>query len=134
MTRELYDYIVEQRLSSTCGGLAENVKRKYITLIYRVQGLPKATEYHLLEYKLRMNEYLDAFEQSYQAYLKTPSFRQSPVLKPFSAPNDENGYNDTSITNDMINDVYAEFVIKTREADSAKYARTLTGREINFCS
>lgn len=69
-----------------------------------------------------MNEYLDAFKQSFQAYSKSPSFRQSPVLKPFSALNDENGYNNASITNDMINDVYAEFVSKTREADSTRYA------------
>ncbi|THH23181.1 hypothetical protein EUX98_g7992 [Antrodiella citrinella] len=115
VTRELLDFIVEQRISSTCGGLEENVK-----------------QYHLLEYKKRMANYLSAIKQAISTQEKRPSVTGGPTLKVFSAPFDKLGYNDSSITHDLINTVYAEFSTRTVENDSSRYLRTLTARSLSM--
>jgi hypothetical protein len=91
--------------------------------------LTSITEMHLLEYRRRYLEYLQAFE----ARRETPF---SPaVLKPFSAPRNERGhskssplgYDDKSISDEMITEVFVEFSARTRQAESEQYLRTLTG-------
>ena len=78
---------------------------------------------HLLEYHLRRSEYLHAFEGQMTAM---PLFR--PTLQAYSDPIDSEGYADTSITDDMISDVYLEFSHRTREAESTNYLQTLSGK------
>lgn len=47
-----------------------------------------------------------------------------PSIEPFSPPT-EAGYNDTSITDDMIRDVYMAFIERTRSEESDEYLRNL---------
>lgn len=49
------------------------------------------------------------------------------VLQSFSAPNDPAGYNDKSITDDLISDVFLQFSNRTRLEECSKYLRTLSG-------
>ncbi|KAJ3550924.1 hypothetical protein NM688_g4971 [Phlebia brevispora] len=47
-------------------------------------------------------------------------------LIPFSASDDKTGYDDHSITHDLISDVYAEFSTRTRQNESHAYLKTLS--------
>ena len=53
-------------------------------------------------------------------------FETAPV-EPFSAPYDAGGYADTSISHDMVTDVFLEFSSRTRKNESEKYLRSITG-------
>jgi hypothetical protein len=79
-------------------------------------------ELHLLQYKKRMLEYLQVFGRKWVSPL-----RAQPLHK-FSGPYDTNGYAATSVTDDGITDVFLEFSERTRQKESEKYLRTLTGR------
>ncbi|KAK7055962.1 hypothetical protein R3P38DRAFT_3170627 [Favolaschia claudopus] len=105
VTRELFDFIVELRPSTTAGGLEENIK-----------------QFHLLEYNKRHLAYLNSY--------KSRSFKN--LLEPFSAPDDRSGYNDKCISNDMISDIFREFTKRTREVECSKYLRTLTAICMNL--
>jgi hypothetical protein len=130
LTRDLFDLIIEIRPSHSSAGLAENIKRTYqCTHLALTTRLTSATEMHLLEYRRRFLEYLQAFE----ARRETPF---SPaILKPFSVPQNERahskssplGYDDKSISDEMITEVFVEFSARTRQAESEQYLRTLTG-------
>ena len=66
----------------------------------------------------------------YLLYFK--SGRQNPMIKrnsvrPFSSPLDEGGYGDSYITNDLITDLYLDFIAKGRKSESIEYAQTRTG-------
>jgi hypothetical protein len=76
-------------------------------------------EYH--KYSL---EYLQAYKKAYAASGSLNSFVQSSII-PFSSP-DEAGYNNTSITNDLIRDVYMAFIDGTRSKESGEYLCSLT--------
>ncbi|KAK6984837.1 hypothetical protein R3P38DRAFT_2575379, partial [Favolaschia claudopus] len=113
LTRELFDLIVELRPSTTSGKLAENIK-----------------QLHLLEYKQRELEYLEAFRTRF-----IPSFNFGPAANPlqeFSAPHDTSGYNDESITDDLITDIFIEFSDRTRAVECSRYLRTLKAICINL--
>ncbi|KAK6969492.1 hypothetical protein R3P38DRAFT_3500892 [Favolaschia claudopus] len=113
LTRELFDLIVELRPSTTSGKLAENIK-----------------QLHLLEYKQRELEYLEAFRTR---FIPTLNFGATAIpLQEFSAPHDTSGYNDESITDDLITDTFIEFTDRTRAAECSKYLRTLTAICINL--
>lgn len=51
-------------------------------------------------------------------------------LLPFSESGDEAGYDDHPISNDVINEIYAEFSQRTRHEESDKYLWTLTGTSV----
>lgn len=70
-----------------------------------------------------MLEYLDAMEAHYEM----TSLMKPPMLEPFSAPNDVNGYNGKIISHDMISEIYLEFVSHSRERESSDFLRTLKG-------
>ena len=55
---------------------------------------------------------------------------QPVSLQEFSTHDDPNRYDDNCITNDMISDVYVEFVNKTRQHKSTSYCKTRTGRSL----
>jgi hypothetical protein len=55
---------------------------------------------------------------------------QPVSLQKFSSHDDPNGYDDKWITNDMITDVYVEFVNKTRQRESTSYCKTRTGQSL----
>jgi hypothetical protein len=40
---------------------------------------------------------------------------------------DEDGYGDSPITNDLITDIYLEFIMKTRQEESVEYCKTREG-------
>jgi len=51
------------------------------------------------------------------------------VLQQFSAPDSTTGYNNKSISDDTITDVYLEFCKQTHQEESSEYLRTITGEE-----
>lgn len=80
------------------------------------------TELHLLEFFLQVKEYLHFFD------LRTKQVSVvSPLLYPFSEPNDPAGYGDRVISDDLITDIYLEFCEHERNPESSQYSRTLTG-------
>ncbi|CAA7261854.1 unnamed protein product [Cyclocybe aegerita] len=79
---------------------------------------------HLLEYYERKLEYLSCFEA---AHLH-PFPGQRTNLEMFSEPGQESGYSDAFITNDLITDIYLDFIKKTREGESHNYCQTRTGK------
>ncbi|KAJ7157998.1 hypothetical protein C8R43DRAFT_1180381 [Mycena crocata] len=111
VTRELFDFIVEMRPSTTAGRLAGNIK-----------------QFHLLEYKQRHLEYLNAFKTRLVPALGP----KTCILQTFSTPDDSNGYNDKSITDDLISDVFLLFSNRTRIAESTKYLQTLSAVCMNL--
>ncbi|KAJ7615765.1 hypothetical protein DFH06DRAFT_1365836 [Mycena polygramma] len=110
LTRELFDFIVELRPSTTSGRLADNVK-----------------QFHLLEYKQRHLEYLNAFKRCPVPVMGPPC-----VLESFSIPDDPDGYNDKSITDDQITDIFLQFSNRTRLEECSRYLRTLSAICMNL--
>ncbi|KAJ7077700.1 hypothetical protein B0H15DRAFT_954994 [Mycena belliarum] len=111
LTRELFDLITEVRPSTTSGKLSENIK-----------------QLHLLEYRQRHLEYLNAFKARL-----TPSLGPDHTpLEAFSAPYDGTGYNMKSITDDLITDVFLEFCSRTRIEECGRYLRTLEAICLNL--
>jgi hypothetical protein len=78
-------------------------------------------ELHLLEHRKKMLEYLQIVKPR-----RISPFETVPV-EPFSAPYDAEGYADTSISDDMVTDVFLEFSSRTRKKESEKYLRSITG-------
>ncbi|THH19481.1 hypothetical protein EW146_g1687 [Bondarzewia mesenterica] len=103
VTRELFDFIAELRPSTTSIGLEENIK-----------------QLHLLEYHQRELEYLNSYKSRQVSPFKPCA------LQSFSAPH-EMGYEDTSITHDLVTDILLEFDRRTRRAESTEYLQTLSG-------
>ena len=68
-----------------------------------------------------MLEYLSYFN------LARPNLFSRTYLQKFSAPTDEDGYGDSPITNNLITDVYLEFITKTRQDKSVEYCKTREG-------
>lgn len=116
------------RLSTTAGGLEENIRREYSSRTPSTKAY-REPEFHLLEYRQRFLEYLEYYATAYNevsgSYFKAKS---SVPLAQFSRPDDENAYGDSTITHDLITEVYLEFSHKTRGPESTKYLRTLTGK------
>lgn len=104
------------RLSSTC----------------KLTTATVSTELHLLEYRQRMLEYLLYFKSGQQNRMT-----ERNSVRPFSSPTDENGYGDSFITNDLITDLYLDFIAKGRKSESIEYAQTRTGKfvfyHLNIC-
>jgi hypothetical protein len=82
-------------------------------------------ELHLLEYQQVALEYLQEFEKK-----KTAIF-QKVELTEFTSPQDPFGYNDKSISHDLITDILLEFTKRTRMFESANYLQTLHGKKVN---
>ncbi|KAJ8596101.1 hypothetical protein M405DRAFT_929054, partial [Rhizopogon salebrosus TDB-379] len=114
VTHELFDLLIELRLSSTAGTLAENVR-----------------QLHLLEYNRRKLDYLQAWKSRHTTQRGMEFFSPNP-LRVFSDPYDANEYNDKPISRDMVSEVFQEFVSGTRERESEEYLRTLSGISISF--
>ncbi|KAJ7277282.1 hypothetical protein C8J57DRAFT_1713702 [Mycena rebaudengoi] len=108
LTRELYDFIVELRPSTTSGKLADNIK-----------------QLHLLEYKQRHLDYLQSFKGRVRGL-------DTSLLQSFTTPADPEGYNDKSITDDLITDMFHEFSDRTRVKECGKFLRTLTAICMNL--
>lgn len=95
------------------------------------------TELHLVEYHTSKLEFLQAYEiRQKQTSLVGTKFKE------FSGPWDPNGYNDKSITDDLITDIFIDFSERTRSGESQDYLKTLTGEqqsqsasehELTFC-
>jgi hypothetical protein len=95
------------------------------------------TEFHLLEHRKLFLEYLQAFQLRRQTPL------QPLPLKPFHGLAGEvtgEGstvgymYDDKSISEDMVGDVYIEYSKRTRQQESDDYVRSLTGVASYFIS
>jgi len=86
------------------------------------------SELHLQEYKQREKEYLEFYAANRPKSQGTLFNTQIPIrLKKFSDMKDRDGYNDTPITDDMVTDLYQQFVKQTRQPESEEYCKTLTG-------
>lgn len=78
--------------------------------------------------ELHLNDYNDSKLEYLRAVKKRLTNVLIPAqLLPFSDPCDEEGYDDHPISNDMINEIYAEFSKRSRHEESDKYLRTLNG-------
>ncbi|TFY74060.1 hypothetical protein EWM64_g9952, partial [Hericium alpestre] len=108
VTRELLDLILEVRLTSTSHGLAENIK-----------------QLHLLEYHQVVSEYLEC-------YKRRDCWYKPHILKEFSEPWDEKGYNGKSISGDLITDIILEDSYRTRQDESSEYLRTLKAKSLSI--
>lgn len=75
-----------------------------------------------------MLEYLEYFESKWES-----AFIQKTLLFNFSSPTHEDGYADTFITNDLVTDIYMEFVSKARQGESIAYGKTRTGTIFWYC-
>ncbi|KAJ7182935.1 hypothetical protein C8R43DRAFT_968527 [Mycena crocata] len=106
VTQGLLNFIIEMRPNSTSGGLAENIK-----------------QLHLQEYHQHAMEYLRAYTFAHPQPVLSFSTQSSFTV--FSPP-DSGGYNDDSITDDLITDLYIDFVETTRKLESGEYLRNLT--------
>ncbi|TCD65447.1 hypothetical protein EIP91_002660 [Steccherinum ochraceum] len=104
VTRSLYNLIAEIRVKSTSGAVAEHIK-----------------QLHLYTYMQAHLAYLRAFKEHRRI--------ESSMPREFSQPNDPAGYNDSSITNDIVTEVYYHFG-QSRCQESAQYCRTRTGRAL----
>ena len=113
--------ITELRPLHTSMGLAENIKRNIASEMSSIIA-NDVSELHLLEYKQKMLEYL----QHAQHRRRVSPFGLAS-LEAFSGPYALDGYADTSITDDLITDVYLEFGERTRKIESERHIRTLTG-------
>ncbi|KAG2114786.1 uncharacterized protein F5147DRAFT_769513 [Suillus discolor] len=124
LTQDLFDLLVELRPSSTSAGLEE-----------RIQQL------HLFEYKRQMLEYLEAvstYESSnssnsrtlglghYFNHGATGSMTAGSGLQAFSEPDDQLGYDNKSIPNEIITEVFVDFLTRTRQDESALYLKSLS--------
>ena len=70
-----------------------------------------------------MLEYLCSFEGARQNPFKPV------VLQQFSAPDSTMGYNDKSISDEIITKVYLDFSQQTRQEESSEYLKTVTGKQ-----
>ncbi|TFY51214.1 hypothetical protein EVG20_g11108 [Dentipellis fragilis] len=108
LTRELFDLIVEMRPGGTSAGIVQHIK-----------------QLHLLEYNQMRYTYLHQYQA--RLILTKGTLVDTPRLEQFSKPGDNDaGYDLTSITDDLITEVYLAFSEKTRKAESEDYMRTLT--------
>lgn len=85
--------------------------------------IPGLIELHLLEYHKAELEYLKAFA----ARNLQESMRNGAAFAAFSEPWDSDNYNDNSITDQLITDLYLHFNKHTRCDESQDYLRTLKG-------
>ncbi|PIL36291.1 hypothetical protein GSI_01954 [Ganoderma sinense ZZ0214-1] len=109
LTRSLFDLIVELRVGSTSAGLEENFKQLHLL---RYHSDKKA-------YLDRYQELLDHDRRSVLRSFKTP-------LQTFSTPTNVGGYGNSSISNDLISDVYLLFSESTRREESNEHIRSLS--------
>ncbi len=84
-------------------------------------------ELHLLEYHKQRLAYLKCFQvRSQQVSVLKLALRT--FTKPESSGKNISGYDGTSITDDLITDVFAKFSEQTRQKESEESMRTKSGR------
>ncbi len=135
LTGELYDLIVELRPSVTAAGLAENIRRTSVCCISRAGNLCTYTELHLLTYHKQRLAYLRSYEAALPRGQTTldQSCNGATPLRNFSKPQTSgvatqvSGYDNRSISEDLVSDVFRKFVEQTRQAESEDSLRTKTG-------
>ncbi|KAG0698511.1 hypothetical protein DFH29DRAFT_1018080 [Suillus ampliporus] len=120
---DLFDLLVELWPSSTSAGLEEQL--------------------HLFEHKCQMLEYLEAYS-TYKSLNGSVNLLtlghyfngtagghmnagRQPGLQAFSEPDDQLGYDNKSISHDIITEVFVDFTTCTREKESALYLKSLSG-------
>ncbi|KAG6379441.1 hypothetical protein JVT61DRAFT_11916 [Boletus reticuloceps] len=108
LTHELFNLVVEIRPSTTSAGLAEQLKHErkwaYLKAVQREQSKATGTA-GLAKFGITAN-----------------------MLKPFSTPDDPQGYADKSISHEVITEVFLDFSGRTRQAESQLYLRSLPTR------
>ncbi|KAF8121638.1 hypothetical protein EV363DRAFT_1180600, partial [Boletus edulis] len=108
------------RPSTTSAGLAEQLK-----------------QLHLLECHRRKWAYLKAVQREHAKATGTAGLTKFGItantLKPFSTPDDPQGYADKSISHEVITEVFLDFSGRTRQAESQLYLRSLPSKSIHVC-
>ncbi|TFY79755.1 hypothetical protein EWM64_g4258 [Hericium alpestre] len=110
VTRDLLDLIIELRLSSTSGGLAENIKVKL----------------HLLEYHQAIVDFLD----SYKRY-SVCGFTDI-TLDSFLAFDSPDGWGGRTISAESITKILLQNSTRTRSHESSDYLKTLTAVSVSI--
>ncbi|KAG9028629.1 hypothetical protein FS837_003829, partial [Tulasnella sp. UAMH 9824] len=122
ISRDLFNLINEVRLSVPAGRLHEHI-----------------FQLHLLEYHQRRLQYLKLVSEALastksatkQSCLDTFFVAPTWVIEPFSEPLNAQGYNLTSISDDMIFSVYQHFA-NTRTRESEELIRGITCKVLSF--
>ncbi|PIL26529.1 hypothetical protein GSI_12287 [Ganoderma sinense ZZ0214-1] len=109
LTRTLFDLIIELRVGSTSAGLEENFK-----------------QLHLLRYYSDKKAYLDRYQELVDHDRRSVLRSFKTPLQNFSAPTNTGGYGNSSISNDLISDVYLLFSENTRREESNEHVRSLS--------
>lgn len=86
---------------------------------------------HLYRYHQERLAYLASYEKQLTQSGKSVFTTLKTPLRLFSKPSDIGGYCDTSITDDMVTDIYLKFCQGTRVEESNDHLRTLTGACLN---
>lgn len=74
-----------------------------------------------------MLEYLGYYELRKLQHFMTSSM-SPPSLYPFSELSDPEGYNDDSISDDIVTEIYLHFFGKVRSKKSVQYMKTLSSK------
>ncbi|TFY76247.1 hypothetical protein EWM64_g7763 [Hericium alpestre] len=104
VTPELLDLIVEVRPSTTSSGLSENIR-----------------QLHMLEHGRAFLKYIQTYRKAH-----TASWLDYYALKPLASPF-ESEFGGSSISDEIISEVYLEFTSRSRQGESEEYMRTLHG-------
>ncbi|KAF8969039.1 hypothetical protein BDZ97DRAFT_1754967 [Flammula alnicola] len=73
-----------------------------------------------------MLEYLSYFKSARQN-----PFKRNNLLN-FSSPTDENGYNDFFLMNDLITNIYLDFIARVRQSELVEYCKIRTAKSISL--
>ncbi|KIO24054.1 hypothetical protein M407DRAFT_26496 [Tulasnella calospora MUT 4182] len=122
ISRDLFNLINEFRLSVPADRLREHI-----------------FQLHLLEYHQRRLQYFKLLAKKIGLAARTPNqqlglgtfFATSAIIKPFSDPSDPEGYNLTTISDEVITSVYKHFA-GTRTLDSEQLIRGITCKVLSF--
>ena len=84
-------------------------------------------ELHLKQYHDMERDYLGALERTAKAQKDAKGKVPIQTIIPFSEPADPFGYNLTSISGDMVTEVYKHFG-ECRKVESTNFIKTLSGK------
>jgi hypothetical protein len=128
LTRLLFDMITEQRISIPSATLSEHIRRE--SHLHRYSVIAHSTlEMHLLMYHRRRYEYLslNASSKHDPAQAKLQFHFKAHITSDFSAPDDASGYNDEVVSDDIISEVYIQWVSTSRREESERLCRSISG-------
>lgn len=119
ISRQLFDLIVEFRVSMTSATIEEHIHRRCWTQQFHCWSAIIFLELHLLTYTRKKVDFiLTALSVQRQGRLDTFKIAE------FSSPTDSSGYADSWISDEIIKEVYLHFVNSSRKEESDQLCRS----------